>query len=191
VKLYEKIIQLRKEKKLKITDVHSRIKDVFKNKALSYRTLLRIENGYTDGRASSIEQICTGLGVTLKELEEGTEKEFAIADFLSKKKHEGKYVYNDSAYAEILTGSQRRFLVQELVLKPGGKTNIDQDPLVEERFEKWVYVLKGRLVCVVKDVRFSLKKADCISFNSSLPHYFENNFSGTTHCLIVQNPRHI
>lgn len=191
MKLYQKITKIRKEKKLKITGLHNRLVDLFGGNALSYRTLLRIEKGHTDGRASSLEQICMGLGVTLKELREGTEEEFTIADYIKKHEREGKYIYNEKAFAEILTGAKRKFLALELVLEPGAKTKIEKDPETLEGFEKWIYVLMGRIDCVVRNVRFTLKKGDSISFNSSLPHYFENNTSKITRCIFIQNPRHI
>ena len=191
MKLHEKITQIRKEKRLKIKDLHNKLKEIFGNKALSYRTLLRIEKGDTGERGSSLYQICLGLGMTLKELKEGTEEELGIADYIKKSKREGRYIYNQKAYAEILSGPKRQFLALELVLEPQGKTKIEKDPEAEEEFEKWVYVLKGELTCIVKDTKFILKKGDCISFDSSLPHSFENNTSGETRCTIIQNPRHI
>ena len=191
MKLHEKITQIRREKRLKISDLHSKLKEIFGDKALSYRTLLRIEKGYTDGRGSSLYQICLGLGITLKELRQGTEREFSIADYLKKNKREGRYIYSEGAYAEILTGAKRRFLALELVLEPGAKTAIEKDPEGEEKYEKWIYILKGKLTCTVKGVRFILKKGDSISFDSSLPHSFKNSSSTKTYCILIQNPRHI
>lgn len=191
MEIYQKITKLRKDKKLKISDLHNRLRELFGDKTLSYRTLLRIEKGHTDGRSSSLEQICMGLGVSLRELREGTQEEFTIADFIKKHEREGRYVYNEKAAAEILTGAKRKFLALELVLEKGAKTKIEKDPETPEGFEKWIYVLMGRIDCIVRNVRFSLKKGDSISFNSSLPHYFENNSPQRSRCIIVQNPRHI
>ena len=191
MKLHQKITQLRKERGLKITDLHDKLKEIFGDKALSYRTLLRIEKGYTDGRGSSLYQICLGLGILLKELREKTEEEFTIADYFKKNKRQGKYVYSYGAQAEILTGAKTSFLALELTLEKDSKTSIEKDPEGEKKFEKWLYVLRGSLRCVVKGVKFTLKKGDCISFDSSLPHFFENTSSGQTRCIVVQNPRHI
>jgi len=154
MKLHEKITQLRKERGLKIKDLHDKLKEIFGDKALSYRTLLRIEKGYTDGRGSSLYQICLGLGILLKELRES-------------------------------------FLALELALEKDSRTSIEKDPEGDKKFEKWLYVLKGSLRCVVKGVKFNLKKGDCISFDSSVTHFFENTASGQTRCIVVQNPRHI
>lgn len=191
MRLHQKITQIRKEKGLKISGLHNKLEEIFGNKALSYRTLQRIEKGQTDGRASSLYQICLGLGITLKELREGTEEELSFADYIRKGKREGRYIYNPTAYAEILTGQKRRFLALELVLKTQGKTQVEKDPKSKERFEKWIYGLKGKIACIVKDTKFIIEKGSCISFESSLPHSFENNSSKESRCIIIQNPRHI
>ena len=191
MKLCQKITKTREEKGLKIKDLHNKLQELFGDKALSYRTLLRIEKGDTDGRGSSLYQICLGLGITLKELREGTEEEITVADAVKKTRREGKYTYNEKVYADILSGPKRRLLALELILEPGGQTKVEKDPTSEIPCEKWIYVLKGNLTCIVKGVKFSLKKGDCISFDSTLTHSFENNSSAKTCCLVVQNPRHI
>lgn len=191
MKLHQKITKIRKEKKLKIRDLHNKLKAIFGEKALSYRSLLRIEKGHTDSRISSLYQICLALGITLEELKEGTEEKSGIVDYIKRNKREGKYTYNKNAYAEILSGPKRKFLALELILKPKGKTNIEKDPEGKEKFEKWIYILKGELTCIIKDTRFILKKGDCISFYSSIAHSFENNSSKKTSCIIIQNPVHI
>jgi len=191
VKLHEKIIQIRQEKGLKIMDLHHKLKETFKKKALSYRTLLRIEKGETDGRGSSLYQICVGLGITLKELQEGTEQDTSVADFSPRNRRQGRYTYNKKAYAEILTGPSRLFLAMEVVLLPEGKTSIEKDPNSEEIYEKMVYVTRGKILCIVDNVKFPLGKGDSLSFKSSLPHSLENNSSRKSHCIIFQKPRHI
>ncbi|UCC95690.1 MAG: cupin domain-containing protein [Candidatus Omnitrophota bacterium] len=191
MKLHQKITTLRKEKGLKIKDLHTKLKEIFADKALSYRTLLRIEKGHTDGRASSLYQICVGLGITLEELKAGTEEENTVADYIKRNKREGRYTYNERAYAEILTGPKRKFLVLELFLGPKGKTSVEKDPEGGEKFEKWIYVTKGKLTCVIKGIKFILAKGDCICFDSRLAHSFENNSFRRTRCIIIQNPAHL
>ena len=191
MRLHQKITKIRKHQKLSIKDLHNKLKTIFEDKALSYRTLLRIEQGHTDGRSSSLYQICVGLGITLSELKDGTDEAVGIADYVKRNKREGKYVYNDKAFAEILTGPNRKFIALELVLAPGGNTSVEKDPQKEEKFEKWVYVVKGELLCIVKGTRFILKKGDCVSFDSSRPHSFENISTRQTSCVIIQSPRHI
>ena len=128
MKLHQKIAKIRREKGLTIKALHHKLREIFKNKALSYRSLLRIEQGHTDARGSSLYQICLGLDLTMEELKKGTEGESDIADLVKRKTWRGRYFFNEKARAEILTGPKLRFLAVELTLEAGGKTNIEKDP---------------------------------------------------------------
>lgn len=191
MKLHEKIQSLRKERKLNRIEFHNILKGIFADKAITYRTMERIEKGENDGKGSSLHQIAVGLGITIKELMEGTDEENPPVECIRKYKHgKGRYIYNPDAYAEILTGFQAKFFATELVLQPKAITPIEKDP-EEGGFQKWVYVVKGTLDCVITDKKFTLRKGDSVLFYSSLVHSFSNNSSRETRCIIVQNPRHI
>ena len=110
-------------------------------------------------------------------------------------------------------------MAQELVLKPQGKTEMDQDPelsldaqsseqikqilrtfdlqapVLEDykilKFEKYVYCLKGKIACYIGKDRYVLRKGDGISFESTLAHWFENISKAESRCLIFQNPRYL
>lgn len=191
MEIHEKIKQIRQEKKMSREEVYTRLRDIFGDKAVKPNTIWRIESGLTSARASSLHQICIGLGVSLKELLGDIEPESKLVDITKKDKRMDQYVYNQKAQAEILTSSLRRFLVQELSLLPGGATRTEEDPIEVGKFEKWVYCLAGKITCVVGTERHTLNKGDCLSFESNIPHYFENNFSRKAKCIIVQNPRYI
>lgn len=188
--LNQKISQIRKQKQLTIKELHTKIIEIFGKDALSYRTLLRIENGQTDGQGNSLHQICLGLGITLKELKEGTEKELGVTDHFRKNHRQGKYTYNNKAFSEILTGAKRSFLALELNIEPHGKTSIEKDP-DNKLHEKWIYVLKGKITCIIGEEKFQLNKSDSICFDSRITHCFENNTSQKASCILIQNPRHI
>lgn len=193
MKLGEKIKQIRIQKGLSLRDLSGRLKDIFGSKALRYNTIYRIEKGFRDAkRISSLSQICIGLEVSLKELKEGTEEEkFSVVEHIKKRGNPAKYIYSPNARLEILTKEKQPFFGARLVLLPGGKTNLEQDPIELGRFEKWIYGLKGRITCVVGQERLILGKDEVICFESSIPHYFENNTTQKTSCIIIQNPRHI
>jgi transcriptional regulator with XRE-family HTH domain len=219
MKLHERIKQLRQEKGMSLKELHRLILNDFKEEAVTYLTLQRIEAGQTDGRGSSLYQICTALKVTLSELKKGTEEENNPVDIIRKKTRLGKYVFNGQAYTELLSRQNRNFMVQELVLKSQGKTNLEQDPelaLDKERleqikeilkgsafesqllenygilkFEKYVYCLKGQVNCYIGKNAYILRKGDGLSFESSIPHWFENISKFESRCLIFQNPRYL
>lgn len=192
MKLHEKIRQIRKEKGLSLRELQKRLVEIFGNKALRYNTLYRIEKGLRDARVSSLSQICIGLGISLKELKEGTEEErFSLVDIIKKRDKVAQYVYSEKAFAQILSKEKQPFLGLRLVLEPQGKTKLEQDPIELGRFEKWVYGLKGEITCVVGQERYLLKKDEVLCFESNLPHLFENTTNQKAICIIIQNPRHI
>ncbi len=190
--LHEKIRQMRKEKGLSLTELEQKLVEIFGSKALRYNTLFRIEKGLRDARVSSLAQICIGLGISLKELKEGTEEEkLSLVDIIKKKDKVAQYVYSEKACAQILTKEKQPFLGMRLLLEAGGKTKLEQDPIELGRFEKWVYGLKGKITCVVGQERHLLKKDEALCFASNLPHSFENNTAQKASCIIIQNPKHI
>lgn len=192
MKLHDKIRQIRKEKGFSLTELEERLVEIFGNKALRYNTLYRIEKGLRDARIASLSQICIGLGISLKELKEGTEEEkSSLVSFIKKRDKVAQYVYSEKAYAQILTREKQPFLGLRLVLEPGGKTKLEQDPIELGRFEKWVYGLKGKITCVVGQEKYVVNKDEALCFESNIPHSFENNTFQKASCIIIQNPRHI
>lgn len=219
MKLHEKIKKIRQEKDLSLKEFHRLIINHFKEAAITYRTLQRIEAGDTDGKGSSLHQISTALGMSLSDLKKDTEEESRTVDLIKKSKRLGRYVFNENVYADLLMRQNRNFMVTELVLKPQGKTKLEQDPelTLEEskveqikqilrgldfetpsleeykilRFEKYVYCLKGLIACYIGRDRYILRKGDGISFESNLSHWFENISKSQSRCLIVQNPRYL
>ncbi len=192
MKLHDKIRQIRKEKGISLTDLEKRLVDLFGKKALRYTTLYRIEKGLRDGRIASLSQIAVGLDVSLKELKEGTEEEAStLVDINKRKDKVAQYLYSDKAYIQMLTKEKQPFLGTRLVLEPQGKTRLEQDPIELGKFQKWIYVLKGEITCVIGENRFTAHKDETLCFESTLPHYFENNSSKKAVAIIIQNPRHI
>ena len=190
--LHEKIRKMRKEKGLSLTDLEKRLVEIFGKKALRYNTLYRIEKGLRQARISSLSQICIGLGISLKELKAGTEEEkLSLVDIFRKQDELAQYVYSQKAYAHILTAEKQSFFALRLVLEPGGKTKLEQDPIELGKFQKWVYGLKGRITCLIGQEKYLLKKDDALCFESNLPHSLENNTLQKAACLIIQNPKHI
>lgn len=84
MKLHEKIKELRQAKGLSLRELHRMIVNDFKEGAVTYRTLQRIESGDTDGRGTSLHQICTALNITLSELRKDTEEEKSPVDLIKK-----------------------------------------------------------------------------------------------------------
>src|SRR4030042_1348663 len=117
MKLHEKLRLIREQKNLPLKELYDKIREIFADKtAFTYRTLQRIQAGQSDGKGVSLYQISTALGITLKELKEGTDAdELAVAECVRKGKAKGSYIYNKAAIAEILTAPQTEFIALELL----------------------------------------------------------------------------
>ena len=219
MKLHEKIKKIRVEKGLSLSELHRLMFNDFKENTVTYRTLLRIERGDTDGRGATFHQISTALGLSLSELKKDTEEENKPVDLVKRNKRLGRYVFNEKAYADLLMRQNRNFMVTELVLKPQGKTKLERDPelSIEEgkvaaikeilkslnpeapvledykilKFEKFIFCLRGNITCYIGNEKYTLRAGDGLAFGSSLPHWFENTSKNTSRCLIFQNPRYL
>lgn len=215
MKLHEKIKKIRLEKGITLKELHLKIINEFSENAVTYRTLLRIEAGDTDGRGTTLHQISTAFGMSLRELKKNTEEESSPVDFVKKTKRLGRYVFNEKAYAELMMRQNHNFMATELVLAPGGSTKLERDPewAVEEntaqqiketlkklnqqawedykiwKFEKYIYCLRGSIGCYIGNDKYILKSGDGLTFESSAPHWFENTSKSASRCLILQNPR--
>lgn len=188
MEIKDRMIQIRKDKGLKLKDIQEKLLEVFgKKEALSYRTLLRAEKGEHEERDASIYQICIGLGVSLEEFTKGLVVEVADAKYIKHNNRRNKSAYNENVFADILTPKTRKISAIELILSPKSKTGVLKDTAEKGRFEKFIYGVKGRIDCVIEEKKFSLRKGDCLSFDSSFPHYFENKGSKKNRCLVIHN----
>jgi len=187
MKIYEKMRKMREDFGLTIQDVQDRCISIFgKDKSMSYRTLQRIERGHI-AKFSSILKICCALGVTLEELLKETDLEDRLV--IRKKERIDEYTYNDKVHASVISSPSRGFLALELTLKPQGKTQTEQSPK-DRTYEKWIYVIEGELTCSLGKEKYILNSKDSLSFNSTIPHYLENNGKKTCVCTTLQNPKH-
>jgi transcriptional regulator with XRE-family HTH domain len=195
MKLHEKIRNIRKSvTKLSLKEFHEKLVDIFGDRALTYHSLCRVEKGRRDSlRLRTLYQISTGLGVSLKDLTEGTDKEGSkiVSIMRRNDRANNEYIYNGKAVAEILSSRSIRFLAMELQLSPSGATREEQDPQDENnKFEKLVIMLQGEMRVYVGEESHLIKKGDSLSFASSLPHHFENHSQHSkARCIIVQNPK--
>lgn len=194
MKLYEKIRDYRKNvAKLSMREFHRKLIDIFGDKALTYYSLSRLEGGRRNEiRLSSLYQICTGFGISLKELKEGTDQEESkIAGIVkSEDRLSNRYLYDEKAMATIISAPNIKFIAYELELKPGGKTKLEEDPIDVNRFEKLIIVLQGEVLCHIGQEEHTIKKGDTLSFASNIPHYFENPSKKIqSRAIIVQNPK--
>jgi mannose-6-phosphate isomerase-like protein (cupin superfamily) len=194
MKLYEKIRYIRRDVlRLSLKDFHEKLIGIFGENALTYASLCRLEKGHREEiRIRTLYQICTGLGISLKELKEGTEEEESkIVSFMKAgDRQNNTYAYNENAIAEILTPRESRFLAIELDIKPNGHTREEQDPIDVNRYEKLISVLQGEIMVYVGKEKHLVRRGDSVYFASNIPHHFENPSKKIkARCIIVQNPK--
>ena len=195
MKLHEKIRNMRKNvAKLTLKAFHEKLVEIFGDRALTYHSLCRLEKGRRDSiRLRSLYQISTGLGISLKDLMVGTDREESrIASIMRRKdRSNNEYIYSGKAVAEILSPRNVRFLAMELVLRPTGSTREEQDPQDgNNSFEKLIIMLQGEIHVYTGKENHLIKKGDSLSFASSLPHHFENrSHNMKARCIIIQNPK--
>ena len=194
MKLHEKIRFVRKEiLKLSLKEFHEKLVNIFGEDALTYDSLMRLERGYrADIRLTSLDQICTGFGISLKELKEGTEAEESkiVSIMKSANRNDNKYIYNEKAIADIVSPGNVKFLAIELEVIPGGKTQQEEDPLDANKFEKLVVMLQGTLLVYIGNEKHLMKRGDSLAFASNLPHHFENPSAKIkARCMVIQNPK--
>jgi len=188
VKLYEKIRQERKKRKLSLQDVYNLVYTRYGPKGcIGYQTLFRIEKGKI-AKFVNILKICSVFGITLTELFKNTEYENRM--LIRKNERINCYSYNDKVSADVISGPSTNFIQYEVTFEPQGKTIIEQSPHDGKAYEKSIYVTTGELTCTIDNEEFILKAKDNLCFNSTFPHFFENKKNNRCICLIYQNPKH-
>ncbi len=175
---------------ISVRNLHNKQKDFFSPKErLSYNALTRIFYGNSRPRFNTLVKIGQLLEMPIIELIEDTE--FEDVFFLRRNKRFDSFIYNDKAYADIVTSPNCAFMSLELHLQPGGKTRIERSPVDQkEKFEKCVYVISGRLKVIVNEQDYNLTQRDSLTFASAQPHYFENTFKQRCIALITLAPKH-
>jgi len=192
---YEKIKNLMDQKGLSVVELHRQIRAQYGRKSISYLTLYRTVNGLTKVRDSTLGQVAETLGIPVKEIKKGAGQEdnHIRYDYDDKKE-----IYFEANDCDIMFAENKKkmpFLAGRLVIRPKGKTTIEQDPPGREPFFKWIYGLRGEVTCVIETnqgwERKSVKCGECFAFNSTLRHYFENNKKFKVMCIVLQCPKYL
>lgn len=186
MKHYEKIKKIRNDLNLTVRDVYERgVAILGPQKAISISTINRIEAGKPH-KFSSLVALCFILGITLKELFKGTEFEECL--IIRKKERTSGYQFNEKASSSIINNPNQNFLAQEFLLISGGETALDRAPQNKGKYEKLIYVVSGKLTCMIDNEEIFLKGGDTISFNSVKPHRFKNATKAKCKFIAVENP---
>jgi quercetin dioxygenase-like cupin family protein len=72
-----------------------------------------------------------------------------------------------------------------MTIEPAGSSTSSQ---ITHSGEELVYVLKGALVCMIKDQEYILEKGDSLLFLATQPHIYRNQTSKPAQILIIFQP---
>ena len=195
MKVGENIIRIRKEKGLRRSALVEKLRFIYGDNAIDYRTIERIERGdMAKGRLSSLLQIADALDIDITELYKGTEygdryraEEISEEAYITRAKARGGvFRYNDKAYLEIISPQQSSYISFILRLEPNSKTKLEQDP---ENTIKFIFVINGEINVAAGNIERKLSKGDSIQINSHKPHYFANTSKKEAVAILYQNPK--
>ncbi len=195
MKIGDNILRIRKEKGLKRMALIKKLRFIYGNDTIDYRTILRIETGQiVKGRLSSLLQIADALGVKIEDLYKGTEyedkpvveEEVEGVRITRANATGGSFEYSKNASIEIVSPEKSPYIMFLLRLGPSGFTKMEQDP---EGTIKYLYVFNGKIKVSVGNIERLLNKGDSIEINSFKPHYFQNASDHKAVGLLYQNPK--
>ncbi len=169
-----------------IKEFYDKLVELNGDTAINRFSLTRILKNRVIVRERSLLQIAHVLLVRTSSLREGTDQEKSPII-----QEEAGYKYNDKAKLKILE-NKLPFVIKQLTLKKGGRTDIEQDAKDKKESLKWIYILIGKVKVVVKGpsglTKKVLHKRQRMSFDGRLPHHFENLSGRTSMCLIIHYP---
>lgn len=171
----EKIQQLRKAKKISLTELSEK-------SGVQMATLSRIENLKMTGTVESHIAIAKVLGISLAELYKGVGVDEKPVDVQTKKITGEIFLKSAKATYEMLTSKvfEKKMMPVLLRIEPGGISEPEQNPIGSEKF---IFCLEGKVEAVINEKTYPVKKHTSLYFEGSLPHYLKN--IGKTQAVIL------
>jgi len=180
-------------------ELGSRIRTIRKNQGLSLEqlaaksgvalgTLSRIENGKGSGTFRTHQKIAEAFGLTIPEFYKGLEpaEEEAIAVEASSEEAQ-TFMYDEKASAILLTTqvARRQMFPQLIVLKPGGKTALEQ---YHKGTERWLFGLEGIVEVGIGEKSYRISAGGTLYFKAHSPHFFSNPDQAVAKVISVTSP---
>ena len=183
----EKIRQLIEAKGYKtVKDFYSKLTGIYGKSSINRSTLTRLLKDQVIVRERTLNQIAIILGVKTSFLREGTNAEVSAI-----KDPESIFTYNDKASSRILK-RKMPFAVEQVTLKPGGRTADLQASPEAQGSLKWIFVLVGKINVVIKatagEETRPLHKSQDTHFDAQQLHHIENASKNTSICLSIHYP---
>ena len=151
------------------------LRDLAERSGVSAPMLSQVERGETSPTLTVAARIAAGLDLRLSQLlrlDEGG----AVTVVRATQRTRGGNRRRGHSF-EVLTSSQpgQRAELSRHTLAPGAATGAaDDPPMHEPGSRETALVERGSVVLVCDGQRYELGEGDCVTFDSDLPHHFEN-----------------
>jgi XRE family transcriptional regulator, regulator of sulfur utilization len=166
------------------------LRDLADRSGVSAPMLSQVERGETSPTLSVAERIAEGLELTLSQLLRLDETDGVIVVRSSERRHGGGRRHRYEVLTPPLPGLRAEVSLHELA--PGASTGgPDDPPMHEPGSRETAVVLAGRLRLLCGGVPYELGAGDAVTFDSDLPHNFENpgNEDARFHAVVVAGLR--
>jgi transcriptional regulator with XRE-family HTH domain len=151
------------------------LRDLAQRSGVSAPMLSQVERGETSPTLAVAGRIAAGLRLRLSQLLR-LDEDGAVTVVRANDRRRGGNRRRGHSF-EVLTPAQpgQRAEVSRHTLAPGGATGASDDPPMHEPGSReTALVQSGSLVLVCDGRRHELREGDCVTFDSDLPHHFEN-----------------
>ena len=151
------------------------LRDLAERSGVSAPMLSQVERGETSPTLSIAARIAGGLDLRLSQLLR-LEEVGAVTVVRPHQRRRGGNARRGHRF-EVLTSAQpgQRSELSRHSLAPGSATGAGDDPPIHEPGSReTALVERGSLILVCDGHRHRLEQGDCVTFDSDLPHHFEN-----------------
>ncbi len=151
------------------------LRDLAERSGVSAPMLSQVERGETSPTLTVAARIAAGLDLRLSQLLR-LDEDGAVTIVRARERRRGGNARRGHRF-EILTPGQpgQRAELSRHTLAPGGATGAGDDPPMHEPGSRETALIeRGSVVLVCDGERYELAAGDCVTFDSDLPHHFEN-----------------
>lgn len=176
----QKIKELREARRMTLTELSLK-------STVQLATLSRMENLKMTGTLESHINIARALEVGLAELYSNITTDDKRIDQKDPRAKTDIFLGSGKSSYEILTAKvlSKKMMPILLKIEPGGKTNLEQNPIGSEKF---IFILDGKIEAHVENDTYSLSRHNTLYFDASLSHYFVNAGQSAARVICVGTP---
>lgn len=160
------------------------LRELASRTGVSAPMLSQVERGETSPTLAVATRIASGLDLSLSQLLRLDEQPHVVVVRRTQRRSTRRDGHRFEELTPPLPG--QRAAVSLHTLRPGSRTATPDDPPMHEPGSRETAVVQtGRLALVCDGTRYELSEGDTVTFDSDLPHFFENPGSATTVFLAV------